>query len=963
MGNFRLGSQTWTTHPAGKHSGWRYGGLGWPRRLTAIRPWIVAVWVICGFTIWGYVDVGPRGRIDGADVDAHKTDFTVFTEAGAAFFDGRNPYLVANPRGWHYLYPPIFALMVAPLSLFDTESQVTFWYFVNVGLTFGCFFEARKILKRISGHAAHAFSRWVCICGALAAVLPFLDCMQAGQLGIAILYLLLVGFRLFAQASSWPVSWLAGLIVSLPAAVKLVPALPVAFLVFQQWSAVAFPTGAPRPWGRATSLTAGVLAGLFLFLVAIPASMIGWHANLGYLRLWEQRIVSNDHVGGTANFNFHSERNQSLSNAAYLLAKSSDRSKPRVASERALRERLERLVKPRVRVVIGASLALLLGLGLTLGRRKNALDQATAFSAALCATLLVSPLSWGHYYMALGPAVVCAPLWLFSRGMPRAARVVAVIPAVLSWSHYVAIPYTGAVGLLGLGTTAWFLGACGLIVAVELFSAGAQAPQPILAAAANTPKMRMRRRTLRPSRAIAGLATIGLLVAGAAPARAAWKAAAARVVITPSEPMWMSGYAARTRPSDGVVHDLWAKALALEDPLGRRAVIVTLDLCGIGRDISNPVRDQLKTRNGLDRDRIVLACSHTHSGPVAGANLLTMYNIDEAEHTKIAAYARFLEAAIVRVAGQALDHLAEAQLSWGAGRCDFAVNRRANKETDVPELRHRLALQGPVDHDVPVLRVARADGSLLAIVFGYACHCTVLDGSKFCGDYAGFAQVEIESHHPSAQAMFVAACGADQNPIPRRTLELAARYGKELASSVEAVLSGALQTITGPLGSSYEEIPLAFAALPAKTQIERDAASANFYVASRARHLLATIASQGALDPTYPYPVLAWRLDGLEWIFLGGEVVVDYALRIKRNLGSSHTWVSAYCNDVMAYIPSKRVLQEGGYEGGGAMLYYGLPASWSDEVEEALIAAVARGTGAASRGIPPVTSPHEQPGR
>ena len=140
----------------------------------------------------------------------------------------------------------------------------------------------------------------------------------------------------------------------------------------------------------------------------------------------------------------------------------------------------------------------------------------------------------------------------------------------------------------------------------------------------------------------------------------------------------------------------------------------------------------------------------------------------------------------------------------------------------------------------------------------------------------------------------------------------------------------------------YEEIALAFAAIPSREQIEKDTHDANFYIASRARHLLEVIASRGRLEPTYPYPVVVWKLDGLTWIFLGGEVVVDYSLRIKRSLGSSHTWVSAYCNDVMAYIPSKRVLKEGGYEGATAMIYYGQPSPWAEPVEEAIIEAVRR---------------------
>jgi hypothetical protein len=439
-------------------------------------------------------------------------------------------------------------------------------------------------------------------------------------------------------------------------------------------------------------------------------------------------------------------------------------------------------------------------------------------------------------------------------------------------------------------------------------------------------------------------ATVALLIAATFPpeALAGWQAGTAKVAITPKQSMWMSGYGARTKPSEGAVHDLWAKALAIKDPAGRTVLLVTLDLVGIDRQLSNRIRDTLQQRHGLGRDRIVLACSHTHCGPVVGTNLLTMYKIDDAERRRIAEYTKWLEDAIVNMAGEALRRLADVRLSWGNGRCDFAVNRRANRENDVPQLRDRLALQGPDDHDVPVLRVSRPDGSLMSVIFGYACHCTVLSFYQFCGDYAGFAQYELESRHPGATAMFVAGCGADQNPLPRRSLELAERYGKQLAGDVEMVLAGPMQPIERGISTAYEEIALAFARIPTREEIEKDTKDTNFPVVSRARHLLDVIASRGRIEPTYPYPVEVWRLDGLTWIFLGGEVVVDYSLRIKRNLGSSHTWVSAYCNDVMAYIPSKRVLKEGGYEGATAMIYYGQPSPWAEPIEEAIIEAVGR---------------------
>ncbi len=425
-----------------------------------------------------------------------------------------------------------------------------------------------------------------------------------------------------------------------------------------------------------------------------------------------------------------------------------------------------------------------------------------------------------------------------------------------------------------------------------------------------------------------------------------WKAGTVRAVVTPGTPMWMAGYAARNKPSQGVVHDLWAKALALEDSTGKRAILITLDVCGISRDLSIRVRDEIQKRLGLEREQIVIACSHTHSGPVVGTNLLTMYKLEGEQVDLVKKYAQTLEKTLVQISVEAMGRVAGARLSYGNGRCDFAVNRRANKEADVPGLRGRMELKGPVDHDLPVLRVDRADGSPMAVIFGYACHCTVLDGYQFCGDYAGFAQIELEKRIPAAQAMFVAGCGADQNPIPRRSLELAASYGRDLATNCTEVLAGPLRPINRTIATKYEEIPLAFAPLPSRDEIERDTKSANFFVASRAKLLLETIKRRGSLEKVYPYPVQVWQLGELTWVFLGGEVVVDYSLRIKRNLGSSRTWVSAYCNDVMAYIPSKRVLEEGGYEGGGAMLYYGLPAPWSPDVEESIISAVVRSVAA-----------------
>jgi hypothetical protein len=98
-------------------------------------------------------------------------------------------------------------------------------------------------------------------------------------------------------------------------------------------------------------------------------------------------------------------------------------------------------------------------------------------------------------------------------------------------------------------------------------------------------------------------------------AQGTWKAGLATVVTTPEYSMWMAGYAARNKPSEGKVHDLHAKALALEDAAGTRLVIVAVDLIGFPRDFRDAMERDVGTRYGLRPEALLLNASHTHSGP------------------------------------------------------------------------------------------------------------------------------------------------------------------------------------------------------------------------------------------------------------------------------------------------------------------------------------------------------------
>ena len=431
-----------------------------------------------------------------------------------------------------------------------------------------------------------------------------------------------------------------------------------------------------------------------------------------------------------------------------------------------------------------------------------------------------------------------------------------------------------------------------------------------------------------------------------------WKAGTARANITPSQPQWMAGFASRTKPAEGKEMDLWIKVLALEDARGRRAIILSGDLLGFPQSIYRRICAALKEKFALEPDQILLAVSHTHCSPVLRGALYDVYPLDEAQIGLIEKYSDELEVKMVETVGKALADLSPARLAAGQGTAGFAVNRRNNLEPDVPRLIEQGALKGPVDHSVPVLAVYLPDGKLKAVLFGYACHNTVMDFYKWCGDYAGFAQLAIEKSHPEATAMFFIGCGADQNALPRRQLELAERYGNMLATAVEEALLAPPRALAPELRTILERVTLNLGPPPTEAELEKLTTDKTPMTRRWATRLLADLKAGKPFIRSYPLPLQAWQFGGQQLLItLGGEPVVDWALKFKQEFGPT-TWVAGYCNDVMTYIPSLRVLKEDmpplaqarwGYEGAHAMQVYGMPAwRWADDVADLVNAGARR---------------------
>jgi len=417
-----------------------------------------------------------------------------------------------------------------------------------------------------------------------------------------------------------------------------------------------------------------------------------------------------------------------------------------------------------------------------------------------------------------------------------------------------------------------------------------------------------------------------------------WKAGFAEVKITPERPLLMAGYGSRKKPFDKVGTDLYVKALVLEDGEGHRGVLVTSDLLGFSAEVAEPICEKIQKSTGLKREQILLNSSHTHTGPQLSLKMPPQDDPQEGEALRTIEYTRTLQDQVAGVVEDAAQKPEPVQLSWGSGVAHFVMNRR---EFTPEGVILGANPRGLADRSVPVLKIAAADGTPRVILFGAAVHNTTLrsDYQQICADYAGFAQTLIQEKYPGAQAMFILGCAGDADPYPFGNIDLARQHGQALGAEVSRVVESKLRPVHGPL-----QIAFARADLPLESNLSRDELQklADNKRSPRtwgATELLGRL-DRGEKVPThYSCPLTVWQFGGdLTFVGLSGEVVVDYVPLLEKALGPNQLWIAGYCNDVFGYLPSARVLSEGGYETRG--LYSGGAGFFTAESQDVLIRTV-----------------------
>ena len=415
----------------------------------------------------------------------------------------------------------------------------------------------------------------------------------------------------------------------------------------------------------------------------------------------------------------------------------------------------------------------------------------------------------------------------------------------------------------------------------------------------------------------------------------------AEIDITPEEPIRLTGYGNRVEPTGDVQQRLWARALAFGD--GRRtAVLITADLIGVPRQLSDGLARRLADA-GVERGTLAISATHTHTGPSLSGVLPYIFNSPATppQQAAIDRYTNRLSALLEKVARAALADRRPAQLAWAQGRATFAANRRVVK--DGKWTGFGVTPGGAVDHDLPILAVRGNDGALRAVLVSYACHATTLEGRHnfIHGDWPGMTRELLQKRHPGAIALVAIGTGADSNPNPRGGgLPDVERHAEAVAAEVDRLLATPMRPVRSIPEGTLRYIDLPLAPLPERAEWNARA-KRNDPTGYQARDIVSRLERGERVPATAAYPVQAWTFGSdLAMVFLGGEVVADYGLRLKRELDASRIWVNAYSNDVAFYVASRRLIPEGGYEVSGSMVYYGQPSALGEGTEDLIVQTV-----------------------
>jgi neutral ceramidase len=393
-------------------------------------------------------------------------------------------------------------------------------------------------------------------------------------------------------------------------------------------------------------------------------------------------------------------------------------------------------------------------------------------------------------------------------------------------------------------------------------------------------------------RILAALIGAGVAMSGYG---AGLRAGAARIDVTPEQPVMMAGYASRTNFSTGIHDPLSARAMAFEQD-GRRLVLVSLDNLGFYSDTAGPLRQAILDKCQLEPSELFLCAIHTHSAPSLTLNTAK-------GHPNNVAYTKALGGKLAEVVRTALDRLAPAEIGVGSGSSPVGVNRREVVRSEDGKTKVVLGRNPSLltDREVQVLKVASPGQSQpTALLFAYATHSTSLGPRNYqiSGDVHGLAAQFLEKYFGGdlVAPEFAGASGnidpwvrvlpgfrVDKGWVPEPVL-MGTMLGEEVARVEEGIR---VSETNCPIKTAWKTIQL-----PAKAKGK----------------------SGTAAGGTTAMTITVARLGNIGFVGLGGEVFNELGAAIKSASPLRPTFIMTHCNGAAGYVPTQPSYAEGGYE-------------------------------------------------
>jgi len=429
-----------------------------------------------------------------------------------------------------------------------------------------------------------------------------------------------------------------------------------------------------------------------------------------------------------------------------------------------------------------------------------------------------------------------------------------------------------------------------------------------------------------------------------------WSIGYAEADITP-EPrqVQMSGFG-RERYAQGAVAPLLTQVVTLRDRDGNTGILVAADILEFDRIMVEAIRRTINHKHRIPTENIMLAASHTHWGPAV------RFHVSYSIGAPNVWYMGLLEEKILAAVDAAIEGLSPATIEYGY--MDFrgiGCNRRLPIDGKITWGPYR---EGSFDGHTPILRIRRKAEPGQLVLVGHACHPTSSGPiQKWSPDYPGAMRDRLVDELPGTKAVFVQGCGGDAKVVHKdpdtgklvfsNDPDSAKAAGEKLAGSVLTHLeTGRMIPLDAELACSLATGQISYGQCWSPEEIERQAYPER--TKGRQRRSWQTWAARQSLALPYSgesfrYDVQVWKLgDRLMAFGMEGEICSPWGPMLRAMAPTEQAMVIGYANSTGSYIPDKRIVREGGYEGLTSQHVYFLPAPFTENIDDEIKQIVSR---------------------